>query len=536
MTTPRSRFLTICSLPFLAVGCNSSSDSDVTPSGVTEQEQKAALTSDMAKLDTPYVTALFYSNMSPGPALFADAKTTLGTLENQWTAFRQTHENAYDSQVWTNGFPLVDQDLSTASTHYTTIDQFPANLTPAHLALEDVREVLGNMRADVGIDDYVMDLVTDVHHKMEPVSKAYGAYAATSDLTALKTTLANDLPVFAAALQKLAAAYGSGEGTASLYGLTAPKASRLTKNINNTDPAAPGLLQIVNKLSQALADNDDALVPTLASKIKGKFVSIFLGFGDFVTPFESDVIAFQRSIIPLLYCTGNPPDAATICAGASGDIREGALANAQAANAAWAAFKSHYPQNDSINVPGLLGWTTSINTIDAKLASLSSILGNASDITEAKKDGAHFDAEDIRDEYYNLIATFEGTSTLMTRMDEYHATFEKIVPKAMDDILTADEIATIKTQLPALQSAFDALSTALDNADKAAWGLEQTDTTTLLSPQAQNIAALSSAVDNYDAASNDNSEQIIGLTKAVKGLYRPFFRTLGAFANNNQGA
>ncbi len=526
----------VCSLAFTLAACNGSDNNTVVDAtdNPDKIQQEQTLRKAMAALDQPYVTALFYSNMKPDPTLFVDAKTTLDTLDTQWQTFKSQHKDDYADSTWTSGFTSIDDDLGTASSHYASINSFPADLTTAHLALENVREILGNMRAAVGIDDYLMDLVTDVHHKMEPVSKAAAGYIASPGDTALvtlKNALSQSLPAFTSALKKLVTAYGDGKTIAALYDIPEDKSERLSKNLSNTDATAPGLLQIATKLGEALEKNDDTAIPTLASKIKGKFVSVFLGFGDFITPFKADVIGFQRRIIPVLYCTGNPPDAATSCGGSSGDIRLGALANVEAAKVAWNRFKAHYPQNDKTDVPRLLGWAQYLSVIDSKLATLSQTLNTATDITDAKGRGIHLLAEDIRDAYYELVARFEGKQTLMTRMDEYHSVFEKIVPKVMDGNASADDIQTIKAQMPALQSAFDALAKAATDADKTLWDVEQPKLEALLAPQRQNIDGLSTALAAYDKKTNDNSAQIVSRTKALKALYQPFFKALGAFAS-----
>ncbi len=508
--------------------CNGTNTTD-SFTDLSNAEQKV-LTNDMAVVDKPYVSTLFYSNMTASGPIFFDAKKTLSVFEGEWNSFNNTHKNTFDTSGWVNHFSDIDADLVIANSHYESIKSFPADLTTTHLAMEDVREVMKTIRTNVGIDNYFMDTVTDTHHKMGAVSKAYAVYNASSDslaISQLKSALSTHLPVFVAAVKQLKSEYGDGLEVATLYGLSASKSERLSKNISNTDPLKPGLLQIVSNLEKALVDNNNPNIVQLSSKVKGKFVSIFLSFGDFVTPFKKDIISLQKSIIPLLYCTGNPPDAGAVCLKGTSNTKDGTLAYVNATRAAYNSFKMHFPSNSKINVPKLLGWTDHFSTIDDSLTSASDTLIAASDLMVATNNGAHIDAESVRDSYYNLIASFEGTSTVMTRMDEYHSAFGKILKTIMDNNVSAADVATIQGFMPNLQTTFDVLSNTMTNADKTEWGIENVDLPALLNPQQININKLSDELSKYSIS--DNSALIMQRAKALKGLYVPLFKKFGAF-------
>jgi len=126
-----------------------------------------------------------------------------------------------------------------------------------------------------------------------------------------------------------------------------------------------------------------------------------------------------------------------------------------------------------------------------------------------------------------ICATYENHVTMMTRLNEYHTEFEKVlaiatvngVPK---NSLAAQEIADIATLLPDLRTAFTNMSDYVAVLDYAAWGLTAGDLDATLAAQGANLTALEVAV----AAS---SVDIPTLSLDLKKKYVPFFKLLGAF-------
>jgi len=320
-----------------------------------------------------------------------------------------------------------------------------------------------------------------------------------------------------------------GTKAAELYNLSDKKSARLSKNLSNTDSSAPGLLQIVNNLTTALSNNNDPKVIQLSSKIKGKFVSIFLSFGDFYTPFKKDVISLQRTIIPLLYCTGNPLDADAVCLNNENNTKDGTLAYVNSSKNAFNKFKAHFPSNSKINVPKLLGWSEPLTHINNNLISASNTVIGASDLTEAKSNGAHINAEAVRDSYYNLIAIYEGRTTVMTRMDEYHAEFGRILKTVIDGNVSNADVILIRSRMPSLQKSFDNLSSQVLKANKVDWDIEGVNLPALLNPQQENINQLSDALSQFNQTTNDNSLMILQHSKALKKEYIPLFKVFGDF-------
>jgi len=127
----------------------------------------------------------------------------------------------------------------------------------------------------------------------------------------------------------------------------------------------------------------------ISSKIKPKFVPVFLTFGNFITPFMTDIIAANKAIIPALYCTGNPLDAGSTCLNGVADARQGTLAYLNAYAAAMDTFSAHFPVSSTMNLPGALGWGPSMASAQTNLDTAITTVTNAVDLADAKTKGAH---------------------------------------------------------------------------------------------------------------------------------------------------
>ncbi len=533
--------LTVALLSSSMLGCNILGDdeSDDTP---------VAFENDAATLEKSYVPALFYSNLTAASAgLTADAENTLSRTATLWTNYKSAYGSYLD---WSAYFGSVDANISTASDYYAGIVTYPADLTPAHLELEAIRDTWSTMRTSNGIS-YFFDNVTAAHHAMEPVGSAAATYAAIAapsqtDLLALQTALMASVPTFQSNWDALTTRYGDGSGVNTLYDLSVDKSAALAANLSNADPAAPGMTQMLAKLSTAMGSCDtttydpasydpagtapcDSMI-FVSSKIKPKFVQVFLTFGDFISPFMSDIIASNKAMIPALYCTGNPPDATATC----GDLA-GTLAYLNNFAAKMQAFGAHLPVSPSMNLPGALGWGPSMMTAQMKLEEAIATLSVSPDLATAKANGAHLAMEEVRDAMHYICATYENHVTLMTRSNEFHTEFEKILAVALDPAtgmpkptLTATEVATIDGYMATLQTAFDNMRVQAELEDTA-WGLFDGALTSTLDAQAVNIAELVTALTAYDTTTNENSGTIALLSLELKKKYVPFFKLMGAF-------
>lgn len=547
--------LTFTLLSATLAGCNlSGSDDGTSPTTMSE-----AAKSDTAKLDKNYVPALFYSNMTTANAVItADAANTLNRTQAQWEDYKVTYNNFLD---WNSYFAEVDASISNAATYYASISSYPANLTSAHLELEAIRDSWATMRTSNGLD-YFFDSVTAAHHAMEPVAGAaatYGAIATPTpaDLLSLQTALIASLPNFQTEWAALAAAYGDGSAVRTLYNLSVTKGDTLSADISNSDPTAPGMTQLLTNLSTATtscnsgttsfdpasydpaaydaatADPCESMV-YVSSKIKGKFVKVFLAFGDFINPFMDDIIASNKAMIPALYCTGNPPNAAQLCVDALNDPVQGTLDYLMALAGAMQTFSGHFPVSSSMNLPGALGWGPSMQSASTNLNTAIGILMTSPDLATAKANGAHDAIEAVRSAMHTICADYESQVTLMTRTNLYHWEFEKVLLVVMNPdgtlkaSLSAAEVSEIGGYMAAVKEAFSNMQ-AQAQEDDIRWGLADGALDASLATQEANIAALEAELALYDAASNDNSGTIAAKSAALKGTFIPYFTALGAF-------
>ena len=172
-------------------------------------------------------------------------------------------------------------------------------------------------------------------------SKTYSSVTikTADDVLNLQNSLGSSLPTFQSNWSSLKSAYGDGGTVNTLYKLSTSKASALALNIDNASADAPGMTQMISALDSAITGCDSSTydisnpVTTdpcykmidISSKIKGKFVKVFLSLGDFINPFMSDIIALNKALIPALYCTGNPANALQVCVDSAGDTKQGTL-------------------------------------------------------------------------------------------------------------------------------------------------------------------------------------------------------------------
>ncbi|MBF0265664.1 MAG: hypothetical protein HQL46_10360 [Gammaproteobacteria bacterium] len=542
------KIITVTLVSGTLMGCffdNDDSDSkeDVSNS-FNETVQK-----DTASMDKNYVPSLFYSNMTVNQSLASDASTTLSRTSNSWDSFKNNYNGYFD---WNNYFSEVDTNIATAESHYAGLTTYPADLTIAHEALEEVRDTWSTMRTSNDIS-YFFDSVTAAHHSMEPVSGAAKTYTTITapdadDLSALQNALSNSLTTFQSDWSSLKSAYDDGSNVKSIYNLSSSKATALSLNINNASADAPGMTQILSALDSAVNscvstsyDFDNPLdtdpcykMINLSSKVKGKFVKIFLSLGDFLNPFMSDLIALNKTIIPALYCTGNPPNASQVCVDELGDSKQGTLNYLNALVSAKLTFESHFPVSTSMNVPGVLGWSSSLLTVESSVQEAISTLTGATDLATAKTNGAHEAIESVRSAMHSIVADWENQTTLMTRTNDYHSTFENILAIALDSSgtvkssLSANEVSEINSYMPKLQSTFDEMKKQADQ-DDTSWGIVDGALSDSLTALENNISALVDALSLYDETSNDNSSEVASLSESLKKKFIPYFIQLGAF-------
>ncbi|MDH5785534.1 MAG: hypothetical protein OEZ16_07995 [Chromatiales bacterium] len=523
------RHLEVLGLALLSssiIGCNILGD----------DSKDTASANDTANLVKNYVPALFYSNTTQASeGLTNDARNTLGRTANAWGGYKSKFDSYMD---WGVFFESVDANIASAQSHYSGITLYPADLTIAHDQLEAMRDTWAEMRAHNGTSDF-SDKVTKAHHNMGPVAGASATYAASAktqaDLEALQTALGNTLPTYQADWSTLTTAYGDGSGVKAAYNLSTDKANSVTALVNGTGTLISGLSTATTDCTPATPNPACTNMVTLASQIKSKFVPFFLRFGDFINPFMSDIIANNKAMIPALYCTGNPPNAAQVCLAGTADPLSGTLAYLNALATAMSNVGAHFPGTSS----GALGWGPSMMSADNKLqfaiTKVKDAIAAGGTLADAKAAGAHNAIEAVRNAMHYVCATYENQVTLMTTNNDYHSAFEAILVVAVDPLtgapkatLTANEVAQIDDLMAELQTAFAEME-AQTAIDIVAWGLAAGSLDSELAAQQANIDALVAALAAYDVTTNDNSGSIAALSMNLKKKYVPYFTALGTF-------
>ena len=540
--------LTVTLLGGSMLGCSSDNSS---PS------MSAAATADSAALDKAYVPALFYSGMTAPKNYVQDASDTLDRTSALWTSFGTTYA---DYKNWSDYYTDVSADFTTASDFYAGVlgdaeYVYPTDLTTAHDALETMRDTWSDMRSGSGINNYFFDKVTAAHHTMEPVFGAYMAFSKTTqqeaDLIALQTALGNTLPAFSDDWDALVSNYGDGSRVADIYDFGTDKAAFLAANISGMEDLIASLSAVTETCNSAdyIAPpvEKGASVPVAAnvatpcdlmisysSKIKGKFVPVFLAPGDFINAFMDDIIAANRALIPVMFCTGNPTHAKC----GTGSIPQIQYymdtylnTNGSLVPSTWTGAMMNFGAH-VMPILTPLNWAEGMNSAMTAGGTAWGIINGAVDTATIQT--AHPEIEKISAAMYDMCAVYENQVTIMTRMGEYHGAFEAVIAAASDaegmPLIdpTAEDVAAIEALMPALNGAFDNLSAQAAIIDFAAWGLTAGDLDTELAGIASQVAALEAALAAFDP--DVANAVIVETALGLKAKYIPFFIKFGDFS------
>ncbi len=499
----------------LLSACNSDSDS-VTANVKNPIEQESVA------LDKVYAPSLFYSNINPVPnELFAqNAKATFDTLSASWSGFKNTIGTASGAIDLTPYYSEVDGNISIATTLLDTVitdANYPVDITDAHLALESVRDTLGEMRGTLGME-YFMDDVTTAHHAMEAVSGAYAVYVVDNNITQLCASLDTALPIFDAAWNDVNSSYTESH-ISSLYDLSTEKSTNLTANVN-TMSSTIGALNALMPTCVA----DEGTVAAQAAMVKPVFVKAFLAFGDFITPFMADMITMEKAFTPVLYCTNNPPDVNTTCNGLTG---AGNLLDTFVL--ATETFQAHYPIIPSkLNLPATIYWKSDFDAVNTAITNALAIQSSAS--TTADLLPAHDELEAIRTAMYQLRSTFENYDFITDHVTTYHHAMEPIgiAVKPLTDPSEVNQTIkdTISAALPGSFEAMNILEQKVPDMNLTAFGVDAAWLETQNSSIAAQLANLQALQNGLD---DDNATLILNSAKSVTPLFIPFFKGFGTF-------
>ena len=474
-------------------------------------------------LDKAYAPSLFYSNINPVPnELFAqNAKATFDTLSAGWSGYKSTIGTTSGAIDLTPYYSEVDGNISAATTLLDTVISdanysVPVDITAAHLALESVRDTLGEMRGTIGIE-YFMDDVTTAHHAMEAVSGAYAVYLGDSNITQLCASLDTALPIFDAAWNDVNSSYTESY-ISSLYDLSTEKSTTLTGNVNMMSSTIAAL----NALMPTCVD-DYIAVETEAANVKPVFVKAFLAFGDFITPFMADMITMEKAFAPVLYCTNNPPDVNTTC---NGLIGTGNLLDTF--NTATETFQAHYPIiPGKLNLPATIYWKSDFDAVNTAMANALAIQSGAS--TTADLLPAHVEFEAIRTAMYHLRSTYENYDFITDHVTTYHHAMEPIgiaVKSLQEEDVNQTIKDTISAALPGSFEAMHILEQKVPDMNLTAFGVDTAwleGQNSRIAAQLANLQALQNGLDD------DNVTLIFNSAKDVTPLFIPFFKKFGTF-------
>ena len=498
----------------LFTGCsNDSNDAVETPVAVD-------IPAASSTLDKAYVPSLFYSNISPTPnAMIAKSThTALGSLQTMWAEYKSAVGETYDGHDISGYFTDIDDNIEVAAASLQSVidsGSYPADISIAHAALESVRDRLGDMRDEIGID-YFMDYVTTAHHAMEPVAGAAKQYADNViTLDQLCTSLESSLPAFSSAWEALQSKYDA-SATAALYHLSTPKSTNISNNIG-------AMSARLTNLSAALPECGSG-VATEAGKIKPVFVKMFLGFSDFITPFMDEMIAMEKVLVSGLYCTNNPPDVEPTCGGL--DNTRALIENFGTLSS---TFQQQYPIiQGKLNLPATIYWSSNFTAINTAIVHAKTIAENAT--TTAELIPAHDELEAIRVAMYELRWSYENFAFVMDRVTEYHNAMEPIAiaVKGMTDPAQVDQSAkdAISAALPTAQNSIAGLEEAVSTMDIAAFGFDEAWHTA----QMGSVAFQFQNLDNLEAAlEEDNATAILQYAQMVKPKFVGLFKAFGAF-------
>lgn len=221
------------------------------------------LRQEMVALDKVYIAALALT--SQGKA--EESRKAVNALQQNWIAFRSRNydANRADKQ-WQPDFDAVGKMVANA---VKIVSAPGANVTQAHEALEDVRNVLMSLRQRNRVDYYI-DGLTAFHHPMEDI------VLAAKDKTAQTLTDA-DVGIIRDMLPQAEKLWGAVEASKldpKIYQLTAAQSEDVAKLVTLESAA-------LATLKAALASGDKAQIAKAAVGIKPNFAKLFMAFANF---------------------------------------------------------------------------------------------------------------------------------------------------------------------------------------------------------------------------------------------------------------
>lgn len=218
---------------------------------------------DMVKLDKVYIAALALTSQGK----VDESRKAVAALRESWQAFKTGHYNANPAdKQWKSDFDAVEKMVAKA---VAIVGAPGKNVTEAHEALEDVRNVLMKLRQRNRIDYYI-DGLTAFHHPMEEIVLAAKDKTAQTLSDADVSKIRKTLPE----AEKLWKTVGASKLDAAVYQLSPAQADDAAKLVQLESAALAAL-------KDALATGDKAQIAKAAVAIKPNFAKLFMTFANF---------------------------------------------------------------------------------------------------------------------------------------------------------------------------------------------------------------------------------------------------------------
>jgi len=223
---------------------------------------KNDLRQDMVRLDKAYIAALAVTTQGK----VAESRKAMVLLTGSWKSFKNRYYDANPKdRQWKSDFDKADRMIAEADKIVTS----DRNVTEAHVALEDMRMVMMNLRSRNGIE-YFVDRLTAFHEPMETIvlaAKDKTPEALTpEDIARIRKSLPE--------AERLWKRVMDGKLDAVTYQLDAAQIERARKLILVEQ-------QALSDLKAVLAAGDKAGIIQAAVGIKPNFAALFMTFGDF---------------------------------------------------------------------------------------------------------------------------------------------------------------------------------------------------------------------------------------------------------------
>ena len=220
------------------------------------------LVKDTAVFDKAFIPALFLT----GQAKVEQSQMAMKFLKEGWADYKEKYYGAQPKDArWR-------QDMENVEGFIMAADRLVAggkDLSKAHEELEGVRGLMMEGRKRNRIE-YFPDHLTEFHHYMEEIfdaaAKKKPETLSDKDIETIKKIIPTAIASWEAA--------STAKFDAQVFGFDPEKAQRM-KQLHKTEEDALSALQ------EALEKGDKAEIIKHATSLKGKFVPVYLLFGDF---------------------------------------------------------------------------------------------------------------------------------------------------------------------------------------------------------------------------------------------------------------